>query len=103
MSKHIHPVIAQLRPLRHAAGLSLQQMQDKHGIIAVVLGSYERGDRQPTVDRIQTVLDVYGYDLAIVPKAGVTDDPALPPRTRTTAELVAELRAIADQLARAGA
>lgn len=89
----LHPVVAKLRDLRHAAGLTLEQVARVHGIPGVVLGSYERGDRRPSIDRVQEVLDIYGYDLIAVPKARPNG------RTvRTAEQMTAMLRAIADQL-----
>lgn len=90
----MHPVIAKLRELRRAAGLSLQQVERSHGIKAVVIGSYERGDRRPTIDSLQQVLDIYGYQLVAVPR-----DRSLGgrPTIRTPEQITDLLRAIADQ------
>lgn len=90
-----HPICAQLRSLRKAAGLSLDAFTDKYGIVpGVVLASYERGDRQPTVQRLDDVLACYGFHLVAVPIGAEVDDR----HVRTRAEAAAELRAIADQL-----
>jgi transcriptional regulator with XRE-family HTH domain len=91
----MHPVTAQLRDLRDATGLSLVALERKHGIPAIVLGSWERGDRQPTINKIQQVLDVYGYQLVAVPRARTLNGR---PTVRTPAANAALLRAIADQL-----
>lgn len=95
MSGPLHPVIAQLRDIRKAAGLSLQQLERQHGIKAVVAGSYERGDRRPSVDGLQVLLDVYGYQLVAVPRARTLDGR---PTVRTAAQICELLRAIADQV-----
>jgi transcriptional regulator with XRE-family HTH domain len=52
----------QLRRVRNAAGLSLQQAAAKAGgaFPAVVLGSYERGDRNVTIPRLVRLCEVYG-------------------------------------------
>lgn len=91
----MHPVVALLRDLRQAARLSLQQVERKFDIPAVVLGSWERGDRRPTVDGIQRVLDVYGWELVAQPRDRTRDGG---PTVRTPAQNAAILRAIADQL-----
>lgn len=91
----MHPVVAQLRELRKAAGLSLQQMERQHGIAAVVVGSYERGDRRPTVEAVQRLLDIYGHQLVAVPRARTLDGR---PTVRTPQQICDVLRAIADQV-----
>lgn len=91
----MHPVMAQLRDLRKAAGLSQQQVERRHGIKAVVVGSYERGDRRPTIDSLQQLLDVYGYQLVAVPRERTLDGR---PTVRTAQQICDLLRAIADQV-----
>lgn len=86
-----HPLCAFLRELRHASRMSLAQVEDRYGISAVVLGSYERGDRLPPVAKLDAILRaVYGYELRAVPMG--TD------YTRSSTDMAADLRAIADQL-----
>lgn len=55
----------QLRRVRQAAGLSLAQAAAKAGgaFPAVVLGSYERGDRNVTIPRLVRLCEVYGITL----------------------------------------
>ncbi len=85
-----HPLCAMLRQLRQAARLSLSQFEERHGIPAVVIGAYERGDRVPPLTKLDHILGCFGYRLAAVP-LGVQ-------AVRLPADMVAELRAIADQL-----
>jgi transcriptional regulator with XRE-family HTH domain len=87
-----HPVCLKLRELRRAAGLSLSQLQDRHGMNAVLVGSYERGDRQPPLVKLDALLHVFGYRLTAVPIGGVTD------HVRTPHDMIAELRSITAQL-----
>lgn len=91
----LHPAVAKLRELRKAAGLSLDQLERKHGLKAVAVGSYERGDRHPSVTTLQRVLDVYGYQLVAVPRHHRVDGG---PVIRTPEGITAVLRQIADQL-----
>ena len=53
---------ARLRAIRNQQGLSLQGVEDKsHGRWkAVVVGSYERGDRAVTVQRLSELAVFYG-------------------------------------------
>jgi transcriptional regulator with XRE-family HTH domain len=95
MSLPLHPVLVQLRQLRQATGLSLLKLEEKHGITAGVVGSWERGDRRPTVDALQRVLDVYGYDLVAVPRHRV---PGGAPVVRTAADMTTLLRKSAEAL-----
>lgn len=57
---------AKLRAVRNQQGLSLQGVEAKsHGTWkAVVVGSYERGDRAVTVQRLAELADFYGVPLA---------------------------------------
>lgn len=85
-----HEICVLLRQLRQAARLSLKQMEDRYGVSSVVLGAYERGDREPPLRKIDAMLRIYGYRLQAVP----IDASA----TRMPADMVTTLRGIADQL-----
>lgn len=85
-----HPVLRILRDLRKATGLSLKDVQEKYGHNAMVVGSYERGDRQPTLKKVEDILSLYGYTLIAQKK----DETSI----RLPGEIVQELRGIADQL-----
>lgn len=88
--KQIHPVCGTLRQLRNAAGLSLNAAEQRFGISGIVLGSYERGDRNPPLTKIEEILNVYGYTLAAIPKDQLS--------VRLPVDIAAELRLIADHL-----
>lgn len=90
--KEVHPVCKAMRDLRQASGLSLTSAERRFGISGIVLGSYERGDRNPPLSKIEQILNVYGYTLVAVPK----DDLAI----RLPENIAAELRLIADHLER---
>ena len=85
-----HPLCAQLRLLRLAAGLSLNEIQRRHGIPPVVLGSYERGDREPSLRKVDALFGLYGYQLQAVPIGAHA--------IRMRSDMVTDLRAIATQL-----
>ncbi len=59
-------ISARIRALRISKGLSLSdvEIQSQHRIRAVVLGSYERGDRSLSVKRAITIADFYGVPLS---------------------------------------
>lgn len=83
---------ARLRSIRQQQGLSLQKVEQKSGgrWKAVVVGSYERGDRAVTVTRLAELAEFYGVPLAeLLPDAGGSSAGA--PRSR----LVLDLNAIA--------
>lgn len=90
VAKKIHPVCLKLRELRHAAGVSLTQVEGHFGVNSVLLGSYERGDRNPPLSKIEEILNVYGYTLIAVP---VNAD-----AVRLPTDMATELRIIADQV-----
>lgn len=89
----VHPVCVKLRELRKAANLSLTELQDRHGINAVLVGSYERGDRVPPLPKLDKLLAAYGYQLSVEPIEGAA-------QVKLPGDIVAELRAIADQVER---
>jgi transcriptional regulator with XRE-family HTH domain len=63
------PLGPELRAIRHAHGLSLQRLEEKSDgrWKAVVVGSYERGNRHPTVDQVRDLLAWYGdYSLPVL-------------------------------------
>jgi transcriptional regulator with XRE-family HTH domain len=74
---------ARLRAIRNQQGLSLQGVEDKsHGRWkAVVVGSYERGDRAVTVHRLAELADFYGVPVqALLPDSTPSSASAPPPR-----------------------
>lgn len=85
-----HPICGLLRELRLAAGMSLGNVETLHGMSAVVVGSYERGNREPPVGKLEKALNIYGYTLRAVPLGAES--------IRLPSDIVADLRSIADQL-----
>jgi len=88
--KYAHPVCKKMRDIRRAAGISLMDVEQRFGVSSVLLGSYERGDRNPPLSKIEEILNSYGYTLDAVP----VDEKAV----RLPENMAAELRIIADQL-----
>ena len=72
---------ARLRAIRNQQGLSLQGVEDKsHGRWkAVVVGSYERGDRAVTVHKLAELADFYGVPVAELLPEGSPNAAAEPP------------------------
>ena len=65
---------AKLRAVRNQQGLSLQGVEAKSqgAWKAVVVGSYERGDRAVTVQRLAELAEFYGVPMAEAPaRAGL--------------------------------
>lgn len=72
---------AKLRQVRNQQGLSLQGVEARSKGVwkAVVIGSYERGDRAVTVQRLAELADFYGVpmsELLPAPAAVVTAEPS---------------------------
>lgn len=88
--KPVHRICRMLRQLRHAAQLSLTEIEAQWGISAVVLGAYERGDRIPPLHKLEHILNHFGYELQAVP-CGTKP-------VRLSGDVVSDLRAIADQI-----
>src|SRR5919107_3423680 len=72
---------ARLRAIRNQQGLSLQGVEDKsHGRWkAVVVGSYERGDRAVTVQRLAELADFYAVPVSELLPDGTPQGAAEPP------------------------
>lgn len=84
MIRFDHPLRDFLRARRRDTGLSLEKFAARHGLTAVTYGSYERGDRNPSVTTLAVLLDRLGFDLVAVPKGAVVE--------RTPADWAVELR-----------
>jgi len=74
---------ARLRAIRTQQGLSLHGVEEKSEgrWKAVVVGSYERGDRAVTVQRLAELADFYGVPVqALLPDAAPTGNSEPPPK-----------------------
>lgn len=74
---------SRLRSIRTQQGMSLQGVEQKSDgrWKAVVVGSYERGDRAVTVQRLAELADFYGVPVqALLPDAVASGSAAPPPR-----------------------
>ena len=82
---------ARLRAIRNQQGLSLQGVEDKsHGRWkAVVVGSYERGDRAVTVQRLSELAVFYG-----VPVSELLPDPRPSSAVTATTKIVLNLESL---------
>ena len=74
MSEYAKALGAKLRAIRTQQGLSLHGVEDKSQgrWKAVVVGSYERGDRAVTVQRLSELADFYGVPVAELLPEGVS-------------------------------
>lgn len=72
MSDYAKALGARLRAIRTQQGLSLHGVEDKSQgrWKAVVIGSYERGDRAVTVQRLSELADFYGVPVSELLPAG---------------------------------
>ena len=64
----IDPIAVQMRAAREAAGLSLTEAGRRCAMSPVVVGSYERGDRQPPLNRLRPWVERLDHHLIVVPK-----------------------------------
>lgn len=73
---------ARLRAIRTQQGLSLHGVEERSDgrWKAVVVGSYERGDRAVTVQRLAELADFYGVPVAeLLPESGASPAASEPP------------------------
>ena len=66
MKPHVDPIAAQMRTIRQRLGWSLERASEKTGVAAVVIGSWERGERHPAIDKMRPILTAYGYRIELV-------------------------------------
>jgi transcriptional regulator with XRE-family HTH domain len=78
-----------LREIRQQQGLSLHGVQTKSGDRwkAVVIGSYERGDRSITAHRLAELAEFYGVPLTRLLPGGRPQQEDLPVRRRLVIDL----------------
>ena len=95
-----HPIYNKLRQLREAAELTLPAAAEQMKVSAAALGSWERGDRRPSLARVDEILHHFGYELRVVAIGAVLLDPAEPAAglVLTDEQMVAQLRHVAAQL-----
>lgn len=87
---------ARLRSIRQQQALSLQAVEMRSGgkWKAVVVGSYERGDRQITVSKLVELADFYGVPVAqLLPEAERVRRPEQPQRVIVDLEMMSRLPA----------
>ena len=89
MSDYAKALGARLRAIRTQQGLSLHGVEEKsHGRWkAVVVGSYERGDRAVTVQRLSELADFYGVPVSELLPEGTSATPAAEPTPRLIIDL----------------
>jgi len=91
MSDYAKSLGARLRSIRQQQGLSLQGVEEKSGgrWKAVVVGSYERGDRAVTVARLSELAEFYRVPISeLLPEEG-------PGREQAAGRLVIDLERLA--------
>ena len=81
MSNYAKTLGARLRAIRTQQGLSLHGVEEKSRgrWKAVVVGSYERGDRAVTVQRLSELAEFYGVPVAELLPGGISAGAAEPP------------------------
>lgn len=91
----LHPIQRKFRELRNACGWSLSEASRRLGLPGATLGTYERGDRIPSILVADDVFRGYGWQLDTV---RVAEGPGvwLPPDSAKV------LRSIADDIERKG-
>ena len=98
-SEYARALGGRLRAIRSQQGLSLQGVEAKSNgrWKAVVVGSYERGDRAVTVQRLAELAEFYGVPVqALLPDAAAAADAPPPPKLVLDLE---RLQAVPDEKA----
>lgn len=83
-----------IRATRNALGLTLAEVEARHGIKAVVLGAYERGDRAVSIHRLFRVARAFGVPAATF----FTDDAPEPAVPVTLIDIAADVRTLRHQV-----
>src|SRR6201999_1943273 len=94
-SEYAKQLGGKLRAIRTQQGLSLHGVEEKSQgrWKAVVVGSYERGSRAVTVQRLSELADFYGVPVAeLLPEGG----DAAPATTTATGRVVLDLERLAE-------
>ncbi|MDP9496291.1 MAG: transcriptional regulator [Actinomycetota bacterium] len=101
MSEYAKALGAKLRAIRTQQGLSLHGVEDKSQgrWKAVVVGSYERGDRAVTVQRLSELAEFYGVPVGELLPQGVAAGGAGEPAARIVIDLEQLQQVPADQAA----
>ncbi len=101
MSEYAKALGAKLRAIRTQQGLSLHGVEDKSQgrWKAVVVGSYERGDRAVTVQRLSELADFYGVPVGELLPQGVAAGGGSEPAARIVIDLEQLQQVPADQAA----
>ncbi|MCU1599750.1 MAG: helix-turn-helix domain protein [Frankiales bacterium] len=90
MSDYAKALGSRLRAIRTQQGLSLHGVEEKSQgrWKAVVVGSYERGDRAVTVQRLSELADFYGVPVSeLLPEGGAVTGAAIEPAPRLVIDL----------------
>lgn len=56
----------QMRGIRHRLGWSLQTAEQYTGLASVVVGSYERADRNPSLTNLRRWVEAFGHRIQIL-------------------------------------
>jgi transcriptional regulator with XRE-family HTH domain len=62
-----HKLLERFRTIRTTSGDTLDAASRRTGMVATVIGSYERGDRTPGLPKAAALFTAYGYELVPVP------------------------------------
>lgn len=65
MKSQPDPILAQMRTARLRRGWSLPMASTHIGIGHIVLGSWERGDRDPLISRVRRLVEGYGFEFLV--------------------------------------
>ena len=101
MSEYAKALGAKLRAIRTQQGLSLHGVEDKSQgrWKAVVVGSYERGDRAVTVQRLSELAEFYGVPVGELLPQGIAPGGGSEPAARIVIDLEQLQQVPADQAA----
>lgn len=62
-----------LESVRHAAGLSQEELAERAGTSRTTLSAYERGRKSPTLATVSRLLETVGYQLSAEPRIAFTE------------------------------
>lgn len=71
MNRELHPLVRSLIEERHSQGMSQVEFAAAIGVGAAMLGNWERGFTQPSLDSLDKIAEALDCEVRFVPKNSI--------------------------------